>query len=68
MRALCVCLLKEIWRNYKFKLREGFSFENLKLPKRIFETPTQFGLLDKAYMEETLQEAKEEIMKLVQGI
>jgi hypothetical protein len=49
-------------------LREGFSFENLKLPERIFETPTQFGLLDKAYMEETLQEAKEEIMKLVQGI
>ena len=38
------------------------------MPKRIFETPTQFGLLDKAYMEETLQEAKEEIMKLVQGI
>jgi len=60
---------KKIYANkYKFKLREGFSFENLKLPKRIFETPTQFGLLDKAYMEETLQEAKEEIMKLIQGI
>jgi hypothetical protein len=51
-------LLKEIGRNYKFKLREGFSFEKLKLPKRIFETPTQFGLLDKAYMEESFKKQK----------
>jgi len=26
---------------YKFKLREGFRFEELELPKRIFETPSQ---------------------------
>jgi len=68
MRALYVFFAQGDLEKLQIQIERGFSFENLKLPKRVFETPTQFRLLDKAYMEETLQEAKEEIMKLVQGI
>ncbi|MEM3573203.1 MAG: aldehyde ferredoxin oxidoreductase family protein [Nitrososphaeria archaeon] len=59
---------KKIYANkYKFKLREGFSFENLKFPKRIFETQTQFGNLDSDYMKETLRMAKDIILKLIES-
>jgi len=31
-------------RKYAFKFREGFSFETLRVPGRIFETPSPAGL------------------------
>lgn len=55
---------KRIYLNkYKFKLREGFSFENLKLPERIFETSTPLGILDKKYMQEVINIVKEEVLE-----
>ena len=33
---------------HKFKLREGFKFEELELPKRIFETPSQLEIKPEA--------------------
>ncbi|MEM1574171.1 MAG: aldehyde ferredoxin oxidoreductase family protein [Candidatus Methanomethylicaceae archaeon] len=35
-------ILKE---KYKFKIREGFSFDNIRIPKRVTETPTPQGIL-----------------------
>lgn len=49
---------EEIYRNkYRFKLREGFSFENLRLPQRILETPTLAGKVDKKFVFDTLTKA-----------
>ena len=44
--------LKEIGKKihrakYKFKLREGFNPKKLRIPDRIFETPTPHGRIDK---------------------
>jgi len=52
--------LKEIGRKIhllklKYKLGEGFSFEGLRFPKRIFETLTPHGQLDPAFMKQTLK-------------
>ncbi|KAA0259201.1 aldehyde ferredoxin oxidoreductase family protein [Deferribacter autotrophicus] len=56
--------LKEIgkkifYEKYKFKFREGFSFDSLRLPKRIFETPSPLGKLDEGYMRSVLEHVKE---------
>ena len=35
---------------YRFKLREGFSLDNLRLPQRIFETPALVSEFDEAFI------------------
>ncbi len=45
-------------RKYAFKVREGFDVEHLRLPKRIFETPSPLGMLDEAAMQRALAYAK----------
>jgi len=46
---------KEIYRRkYLFKKREGFSFADLKIPRRILETPSPFGMLKEDYIREAL--------------
>lgn len=53
---------REIHRiKYDFKMREGFSFEGLRLPKRIFETPGPFGQVDEGFLRKAIEEAKREI-------
>ncbi len=53
---------KEIHRaKFEFKIREGFSFENLRIPKRILETPGPFGMVDEDYLRRAIAAAKEEI-------
>jgi len=53
---------KEIHREkYRFKTREGFSLDNLRLPKRIFETPSAVGYVDEAFV----RKAVEHLRKLV---
>ncbi|KXB08247.1 aldehyde:ferredoxin oxidoreductase, partial [candidate division MSBL1 archaeon SCGC-AAA385D11] len=47
----------------KFKLREGFSLEELKLPERIFETPTPKGKLDEDKIKKAINYFKNEIIK-----
>ncbi len=42
---------KEILKEkYRFKFREGFSFDNLRIPRRIFETLSPVGKFDEKYM------------------
>jgi aldehyde:ferredoxin oxidoreductase len=53
---------KEIHQaKYRFKVREGFSFDNLRMPKRIFETPAPFGMVDEGFMRKAIEAAKREI-------
>jgi len=53
-------VLKE---KYAFKLREGFSFEGLRVPKRITETSTPQGMIK----EEDLLEGVRAFRKLILG-
>mgnify|MGYP000363990120 CR=1 FL=1 len=39
---------------YRFKLREGFTPENLRIPKRIFETRSLVADWDESYLREAL--------------
>jgi aldehyde:ferredoxin oxidoreductase len=49
---------KQIHLNkYKFKMREGFSFDKLEIPKRIYETKDPTGKITKEYIKEGLDYA-----------
>ncbi|MEM2637098.1 MAG: aldehyde ferredoxin oxidoreductase family protein [Candidatus Korarchaeota archaeon] len=38
---------REIYiEKFRYKIAEGFSIENVKIPKRIFETPSPFGKIE----------------------
>jgi len=55
--------LKQIGREihaekFKFKFREGFSFDKINIPTRIFETPDPTGKLTKEYMRKAIAYAK----------
>jgi aldehyde:ferredoxin oxidoreductase len=51
---------KEIYiEKYRFKMREGFSLDEMRIPKRIFETPSPIKQLDEAYIRKALVHAKE---------
>ncbi len=52
-------ILKE---KYEFKFREGFSFKNIHIPKRIYETPTAVSGWDDSYVRSALNHAEEAIM------
>jgi len=43
---------------YRFKAREGFSLDNLRLPKRIFETPSPIGQLSEEFILGAVEYAK----------
>ena len=47
---------------FRFKLREGFTFEGLRLPARIFETDAPVKGFDEAYIRRALAHVKEEIV------
>ena len=54
---------EEIHREkYRFKIREGFSLDNLRLPKRIFETPSAIGNLDESYIRQAIGHFKKLII------
>jgi aldehyde:ferredoxin oxidoreductase len=46
---------------FRFKLREGFSFENLRIPKRIFETPSFVKEWDEALIRNTIKSVQKSI-------
>jgi len=48
---------------YRFKTREGFSLDNLRLPKRIFETPSSVGLLDEEYIRSAVEHVGKLLIK-----
>lgn len=45
----------------RFKIREGFSFNNLRIPKRIFETPSSVGMIDEDYLRSVLRSMEQKI-------
>ncbi len=50
-------------QKHAFKMREGFSLADARLPQRIFETASPLGTLDEAYMREAIRYAQEVIEK-----
>lgn len=53
---------KEIHKaKYKFKFREGFSFDNIHIPKRIFETSEPTGKLNENFLRQALEYAKNKL-------
>ncbi|WP_309492577.1 aldehyde ferredoxin oxidoreductase family protein [Candidatus Hecatella orcuttiae] len=39
---------------YEFKFSQGFSFEGLKVPKRVLETPTPLGFISEDFIRESV--------------
>jgi aldehyde:ferredoxin oxidoreductase len=55
---------EEIHREkYRFKIQEGFSLDNYRLPERIFETPSLVGKIDKTFVDKVVKCVKNEIFK-----
>ena len=51
---------REIYiEKYRFKMREGFRLDDMRIPKRIFETPSPIEQLDEAYIRKALAHVKE---------
>lgn len=50
---------------YKFKFKEGFEFQNLKIPKRIFETATANGTISPEDVKKALTAAEAKIKEIV---
>jgi aldehyde:ferredoxin oxidoreductase len=48
---------------YRFKTREGFSLDKLRLPKRIFETPSPAGKLDEEFIRGAVEHIKKILFK-----
>jgi aldehyde:ferredoxin oxidoreductase len=48
---------------YRFKIREGFSLDSMRLPGRIFETPSPVGQLDEQYIRKALEHVKGMLVK-----
>ena len=46
---------------HAYKQREGFAFDSLRLPKRIFETPAPAGTFDEAFMREAISHYAENL-------
>ena len=42
-------------RKYAFKIREGFDFADLRLPHRIFETPSPAGQFDEDFIRQVIR-------------
>ncbi|MEM1885438.1 MAG: aldehyde ferredoxin oxidoreductase C-terminal domain-containing protein, partial [Candidatus Jordarchaeales archaeon] len=55
---------KILAEKYEFKFREGFNPENLRVPKRIFETPTPHGKIS----EETVRKAVQLYVEKVKSV
>jgi len=50
-----------------FKLREGFSLDDLRLPKRIFQTPSPNAGWDEGYLRAALRHFKEQVAGIGAG-
>ena len=53
---------EEIHREkYKFKIREGFNFDDFHIPNRIFDTPTPIGKFDRDFVLKAVEIIKKKI-------
>lgn len=56
---------KEILKaKYSFKVREGFSLTNLRIPERVLQTPSPLGRISKRFVEEALNLAERKLSSL----
>lgn len=53
---------------FRFKTREGFSFDTLRLPNRIFDTPSPVSCCDQEYMLKVIDQVKEILSKDIDTI
>ena len=54
---------EEIHREkYRFKFREGFSLDNIRLPKRILGTPSPTGRLDEGFIRTVVDHVKKTLL------
>jgi aldehyde:ferredoxin oxidoreductase len=49
---------------YEFKLREGFDLNKLRIPRRIFETPTPLGTITEGFIKESMNAFRMKIESL----
>ena len=56
INAIGAAILRQ---KHAFKVREGFSLADARLPQRIFETASPLGTLDEAYMREAIRYAQQ---------
>lgn len=57
---------QEIYKEkYRFKIKCGFDFENINLPKRIFELPSAIGHLNEDFAQKIINLLKEKIKSLL---
>jgi aldehyde:ferredoxin oxidoreductase len=58
---------KEIFKiKYKFKTREGFNLDAIRIPKRFFETESSQGKLNEIEIKNMLDTYKTEVIKLLE--
>jgi aldehyde:ferredoxin oxidoreductase len=43
-----------LWRKNQFKTREGFDLTQVRIPRRILETPSPLGTLDETFMRQAI--------------
>ncbi len=48
---------------YRFKIREGFAVDTVRIPERIFETSSPINWLNERYVKEALEYAHKNILK-----
>lgn len=57
---------KEIYTDkYRFKVKCGFDIDNLSLPKRVFETPSSLGFINKDFTDEAIILLRQKIKSLL---
>lgn len=54
---------KILQNKHQFKQREGFDLANIRIPKRILETPSSLGNIDEGFMQQTLAVLVQKINK-----
>jgi aldehyde:ferredoxin oxidoreductase len=52
---------------FRFKMREGFSFDTLRIPGRIYETPCTAGMVDEKFVLTALQFIRKDIEQRLRG-
>lgn len=57
---------KKIYTNkYRFKIKSGFDFKNLKPPKRIFQLASSLGPIKEEFIKESIEEFRKKIESLL---
>ncbi len=51
-------------KKFKIKIREGFNVSKLRIPRRIFETPSPHGKLSEEYIERALKYFEKRLMEI----